>query len=1266
MTFAFHISREARERYDVESDLFTLTGNAVLPDFGAGRRLAQRMNARDGRGLDPARAVHAGELNAMGLLDEILHAVVAEYRTQVNPLAMRAALGFVEDRVGVASLAASLEAFADRFPTAQAAADGQTAAAYLEGTTDGVANREIALEELLMLWLSNANPALAPFEELFDDAPLVADTRYADVIAALIAFFGTQPPFGPDGQTLIELLRAPASAVPDSIAGQLRFVRERWLAILERFGDRLVTQLDVLAEEERAIWQRFHPGFGGGRGSPAEEAARRAGRAWLTEAGWAGGSSGSDGAGGPDAEPERFSLDRDWMPRLVLIAKSSFVWLDQLSRRYGRAITRLDEIPDEELDQLARWGFTGLWLIGLWQRSRASQTIKQLRGNPEAVASAYSLDDYRIADDLGGEEAFERLKARAWTRGIRIASDMVPNHMGVDSRWVIDHPDWFMALPEPPYPAYAFTGPDLSADPRVGIQIEDHYFDNTDAAVVFKRWDRETGAATYVYHGNDGTSMPWNDTAQLDYLKPEVREAVIQTILGVARRSPVIRFDAAMTLAKRHIERLWYPEPGHGGAIPSRAEHALPKAAFEQAMPLEFWREVVDRVATEVPDTLLLAEAFWLMEGYFVRTLGMHRVYNSAFMNMLRDEQNAQYRSVIKNTIEFDPEVLKRYVNFMNNPDEKTAVEQFGKGDKYFGIATLMATLPGLPMFGHGQVEGFTEKYGMEYRRAYSDEQPDSWLIERHEREIAPLLQRRRLFADVDDFLLYDFLRDNGTVDEDVYAYSNRGGGEASLVVYNNRFEGTSGVIRESAPYSARVGEGRETRRRTVAEGLGLHDEPGWFVALRDARSGMETLQASSAIHADGLPLALDGYGSRVFLDIRELSDPTGRSWTRLAADLDGRAVTSLDDALRDLSLRPIHEPLRRLLEPARLDRLAQAATDAAATDLEADVAAVLEAAGESLAGATPTHDAAAEVADRIVTALRSDRAYLSGGRGSVERSEATDRPTNDDATDRPTNDDAAPTSHDAAPTEHHASPTVQPVAGTDVAAGPMEPVDGRPEEAGPASTPGPDADPSSAPAGQSAASDNSVAPDTSAAPPPDPQQPAAAPAPDRTLIAAWALLHALPGALGLDDDGELVRTWIDEWRLAPTLADAFRQSGLPEAESWRRVEALKALLALPAWELDRPLTARVETILAAWLVEPSLTQVLQINVHRDIRWLNRESFEAFARLAGRVEHLREDRIPNLANAITATVDALIEAAATAGYRLDALVAPPASQSSGA
>mgnify|MGYP000429292003 CR=1 FL=1 len=40
------------------------------------------------------------------------------------------------------------------------------------------------------------------------------------------------------------------------------------------------------------------------------------------------------------------------MAELVLVAKSTYVWLAQLSRDYGRAITRLDQIPDEELDEL--------------------------------------------------------------------------------------------------------------------------------------------------------------------------------------------------------------------------------------------------------------------------------------------------------------------------------------------------------------------------------------------------------------------------------------------------------------------------------------------------------------------------------------------------------------------------------------------------------------------------------------------------------------------------------------------------------------------------------------------------------------------------------------------------------------------------------------------------------------------------------------------------------------------------------------------------
>jgi hypothetical protein len=909
LSFEFHVSRSARERYNFDEALFTLTGNVVFANLKASREFAHRMNLARDVEQHPERAVHPGSLNAMALIDEALHAVAALYRQQRDPKAMIDALAWFRSRIGEQPLDQTLLAFVENFPPVAVYCGEQTAAEWLAASAEGVSHRSVALEELMMLWLANLNTAFRSFEELFDAKELAASSAYAKITAALRDYFETRPRFGPENQNLVDMLRAPALASPESLEGQLAFIRDRWADLLGDFMQRMLMALDVLKEEEMAVWMRFHPPehlhFGGG----------------LT---WGDSSAAAiPQFRGAEHEYERFSPDQHWMPRTVMIAKSVYVWLDQISKVHKREVRKLDEIPDEELDLLARRGFNGLWLIGVWERSRASQRIKQLCGNPEAVASAYSLRDYAIADDLGGEAAYINLRNRAGARGIRLASDMVPNHMGIDSRWMIEHPDWFLSLPYSPYPSYSFHGPDLSSDGRVEIKIDDHYFNRTDAAVVFQRRDRWSGDTRYIYHGNDGTSFPWNDTAQLNYLNAEVREAVIQTILHVARMFPIIRFDAAMTLAKRHYQRLWFPEPGTGGAIPSRAEHGLTKAAFDAAMPEEFWREVVDRVAAEVPDTLLLAEAFWFMEGYFVRTLGMHRVYNSAFMNMLRDEENANYRSVIKNTLTFDPEVLKRYVNFMNNPDERTAVDQFGKGDKYFGICTMMVTLPGLPMFGHGQIEGYSERYGMEYRRAYYDEQPDSWLVARHEREIVPLLHRRHLFAEVHDFLLYDFYSDEGRVNEDVFAYSNSEGDERVLVVYHNRYAHTRGWIRVSSAYADKA-QGNRIRQRTLGDSFRLSTDLSMFVTYRDALTGLAYLQRARDLAERGLCLDLGAYKCHVFLEWRDIREDAMHPWGLLCDELAGHGVASLEDALRELQLKPVHEALRAVVDPA----LAEALTD--------------------------------------------------------------------------------------------------------------------------------------------------------------------------------------------------------------------------------------------------------------------------------------------------------------------------------------------------
>lgn len=895
----FHVSRQARDRYQFDASMFSSRGHVIFANFHAARLFAEKINEQRDLLRFPEQAITAGQINALGLLDEILHLIIDQYCTQQNPQVMQQALQSLDTALGRDAVDRTLSAFANTFPPVAVYRNEIDLQTYLAGSTDGLPNREILLEEVLMLWLATMNPACSPFTELFDAGQLEQQTAYSSVIDGLHTFFESQPGFGPsNSESLIAVLRRPAIMHPDSLTKQLQFLAEQYGVVLGEYLFRLLSSLDLIKEEERMFT------IGAGGPGPVEVYD-------FT---------------GQEHEQERFTPDRDWMPRLVLIAKNAYVWLDQLSRKYQQPLTTLDQVPDAELDQLARWGVTGLWLIGLWERSDASKRIKQLMGNADAVASAYSLHSYQIANDLGGESAIQGLRARAWQRGIRLASDMVPNHMGIDSNWVMEHPDWFISLDYPPFPSYSFNGPDLSPDERVGIFLEDHYYTKTDASVVFKRVDRWSGHTQYIYHGNDGTSMPWNDTAQLNYLKPEVREAVIQTILDVARQFPIIRFDAAMTLAKKHYQRLWFPEPGTGGDIASRADHALTKAQFDALMPQEFWREVVDRAAVEAPDTLLLAEAFWMMEGYFVRTLGMHRVYNSAFMNILRDEENAKYRTIMKNTLEFDPEILKRFVNFMNNPDERTAVEQFGKGDKYFGICTLMVTMPGLPMLGHGQIEGFAEKYGMEYRRAYWDEQPDSYLIHRHEREIFPLMHRRYLFAEVEHFRLYDFVTTDGYVNEDVFAYSNRAGNERSLVVYYNKYGTVKGWIKTSATFAVKHASGDRTlHQQNLGDGLGLQTDDNMFTIFRDQITGLEYIRGNRELHDQGLYAELEAYKYQVFVDFREVRDNEWQQYRNLATYLNGRGVPSIEEAGREIILRPVLDPFRELVNADVFRRLIEA-----------------------------------------------------------------------------------------------------------------------------------------------------------------------------------------------------------------------------------------------------------------------------------------------------------------------------------------------------
>ncbi|MEO8399505.1 MAG: alpha-amylase family glycosyl hydrolase, partial [Ignavibacteriaceae bacterium] len=438
--FDFHVAKDARKKYEFDESLFSIVDNLIISNPFQARLLSDKINAkRKVLGIHD-QIVTAGQINALGLLHEIFHFLIRTYEEKENPGVFAKGVNHLKSKIGEKDFDQILLNFVDEFPPLEVYKGKITKENYLKGKTGNKSNKEIILEELILLHLENINPATVSLEELYSDKPLASKSKYTELIDETEKFFVTEKPFGAENLPLISFLRKPIITSPYNIDAQLEFIREKWgVYVYELFLEKLLKGKDLIYEDSKL----FVKHGGGEKATPPvpeykfdlkyfEELKNKIARGEsLTEE--------------EDrfyySEPEKFTADIEWMPKVVMIAKNAFVWLYQLSKKYNRQIEKLDQIPDEELDQLASWNFTSLWLIGIWERSSASKKIKQLTGNPEATSSAYSLYDYVIAEELGGEDAFLNLKARAWARGIRLASDMVPNHTGIFSKWIIEKPN---------------------------------------------------------------------------------------------------------------------------------------------------------------------------------------------------------------------------------------------------------------------------------------------------------------------------------------------------------------------------------------------------------------------------------------------------------------------------------------------------------------------------------------------------------------------------------------------------------------------------------------------------------------------------------------------------------------------------------------------------------------------------------------------------------------------------------------------------------
>ena len=135
-------------------------------------------------------------------------------------------------------------------------------------------------------------------------------------------------------------------------------------------------------------------------------------------------------------------------------------WLRELSARLGHQIT-LGNVPEAEFGSWEEFGFTHVWLMGVWPtgaRSRAaslaSPSFRRTLGEAlpdwkekDFCGSPYAVADYIVARELGGELELEKFRNELHAHGLRLLLDFVPNHLGLDHPWVVERPELFVQAP---------------------------------------------------------------------------------------------------------------------------------------------------------------------------------------------------------------------------------------------------------------------------------------------------------------------------------------------------------------------------------------------------------------------------------------------------------------------------------------------------------------------------------------------------------------------------------------------------------------------------------------------------------------------------------------------------------------------------------------------------------------------------------------------------------------------------------------------------
>lgn len=362
---------------------------------------------------------------------------------------------------------------------------------------------------------------------------------------------------------------------------------------------------------------------------------------------------------------------------------NAWAWLEELSAREGRPIT-LALVPDREWGWLESLGMDFVWLMGVWRRSAVGREIARTtpayfpsydEGLPgwtleDVVGSPYSIQDYSPDPRIGTWRDIDTAREKLHQRRMKLILDFVPNHTGPDHPWVSGHPDYY-------------------------VQASLDQFRKDPSAFVLSEHGSK---ATCIARGKDPYFPAWPDTAQLNYFNPEAREAMLDVLRVIGAHADGVRCDMAMLILNDVFAKTWGPLIGAWTA---------PKD--------EFWPAAV----ASIPGFTWIAEVYWDLE-WRLRQLGLTYTYDKGLYDSLRCAPPSEAQDRLK----ADTGAQSRMVRFLENHDEPRSAAVFGT-DKLAAATALVATLPGMRFYHHGQLEGKKIHLPIQLRRA-ADETPNA------------------------------------------------------------------------------------------------------------------------------------------------------------------------------------------------------------------------------------------------------------------------------------------------------------------------------------------------------------------------------------------------------------------------------------------------------------------------------------------------------------------------------------------------------------